>query len=368
MSARRSIPHVVVVLAGCLVLTGCVAPSSAPGSAPESAVSPPVPTEARSGDEQLLRLIRPTFTDDHDRVAVAVIDADGVRTAFLGADESTVFEVGSITKAFTGELLAEAIDRGEVAPDDTLGEHLDLGEAPVASVTLRNLAAHLGGLPTFPTDPAWVERVSDDFQAGRDVIDETTEELLAQARALEVRPEQGFTYSNIGAALLGQALAAAAGTDYRTLLSDRILDPLGMKHTSLPLEDDEVPERHAGGFLSDGTAAEASTLAAYAPAGGIHATLGDLAAFAEAVIDGPLTGTAAQTDLIDSGDGGAIGYFWGISDEGGSRIIGHNGMTAGFSSVLKIDTTSQLAVIVLSNQAESVDDVGALLLASADVS
>ncbi|MBM7503286.1 serine hydrolase domain-containing protein [Agromyces aurantiacus] len=349
-----------LALSACLALSGCVA--GAPATGADS--TPPATTDGgTSGDAELLRLIRPSFLAPTDRVAVAVIDDDGVRTAFIDADHSTTFEIGSITKPFTGELLALAIERGEVRADDPVGRYLDLGDAPVASVTLRDLAAHRGGIPTFPTDPEWVERVSAAIESGEDGIDETVDEMLAEARGVEVAPGRGFSYSNMGAALVGQALAAAAGTDYRSLVTERLLEPLGLDGASLPLTGEEVPASHAGGFAEDGDAVAPSSLAAYAPAGGIDATIDDLAVFAQAVLDGPLTGSAAQSDLIEVGDGSRIGYFWNVRDDGEHRIVSHNGMTLGFASVLLIDTTDGTAAIVLSNRQASVDDVGATLLA-----
>ena len=339
-----------VAIIACLALTGCVGPQAADAAG------------GAAGDAALLKLIRPSFIDDSDRVAVAVIEGGEVRTAFLRADASTVFEIGSITKVFTGELLAEAIERGEVRATDQLGEYLDLRGAPAGFATLRDAAAHRAGLPTFPTDPDWIERATADMEAGRDGVDETLDELLAEARAVEVDPDQGYAYSNMGVALLGQALAAAAGTDYGTLLTERLLEPLQLEHASLPLLDDEVPETHAGGFDPDGEPVEPSSLAAYAPAGGIDATIGDLAAFASAVIDGPLADSAALTDTIALDDESALGYLWSVRDDDGHLIVSHNGMTGGFASMMLIDRTAGTAAIVLSNQAEVVDDVAQTLL------
>lgn len=348
---------VVALVAGAaLLFCGCAAPAPA--------VSTTIaPATQKTGDEELLGLIVPSFTGKADRVAVAVIEDDEVREAFLRADPSTVFEVGSITKVFTGELLAEAIDRGEVRADDPVGDHLDLGDSPVASATLRDLAAHRSGLPTFPSDPEWVERALADMAAGGDGIDEGVEELLAAARKEPLATEPAFEYSNMGAALVGQALAAAAGTDYPTLLAERLFTPLGLDGATVPLVDEEVPAQHAGGTNIDGDAVEPSTLGAYAPAGGIHATVDDLVAFAFAVIDGPLAGSAAQTDTIEPADGSAIGYFWGVSEDRGHVVVSHNGMTGGFASKLLIDRTEGTAAIVLSNRSEVVDDVASTLLA-----
>ena len=342
-----------LAMAGFLVLTGCVA-QQVPGADESS---------RGTGDPELLRLIRPSFPDG-TRVAAAVIDDGDVRRAYLDAGASTVFETGSITKVFTGELLAVAIERGEVRAGDELGKHLDLDDAPVASVTLRDLAAHQAGLPLFPTDPELVERATADIEAGGDGIDASLDELLTQARDVELEPVHGSAYSNLGAALLGQALAAAAGTDYGSLVAERLFEPLDLDGASVPLEDEDVSIQHAGGTDADGKPVEPSSLGAYAPGGGIDATIDDLVAFAAGVIDGPLADSAAQTDTVDDGHGGSIGYFWNVADDHGDVILSHNGMTGGFASMLLIDRAAGTAAIVLSNRAESVDAVGEALLAS----
>ncbi|MFE5670222.1 serine hydrolase domain-containing protein [Agromyces sp. NPDC056523] len=319
-----------------------------------------------TGDDALLRAIRPSFTQPDDVVAVALLDGDQVRTAFIDASHYTVFETGSITKTFTGLLLAEAIERGEVELDDTLGEHLDLGTSPAVSVTLGDLAAHRSGLPTFPSDPAWRERIEPGFLAGEDVIDESVDELLAEAAAETLPPEPEPMYSNMGAALVGQALAAAAGTEYRDLLTERILEPLALDGASLPVEDDEVPAGLAQGRTADGAPAEPSTLGAYAPAGGIAATVDDLVAYAAAVIDGPFADSAALEPRPGL-DGGSIGYFWGVTDEGGHRFVEHDGMTAGFGSSLVIDLTAGTAAVILVNRADgSATGVARTLLSLAE--
>ncbi|WP_425843516.1 serine hydrolase domain-containing protein [Agrococcus sp. TSP3-2-1] len=340
---------------------GCSGTSAEPSERP-AAATPSASDSTELGDEELLELVRRSFAGPTERAAAALIDASGVRTAYIRADASTVFEVGSITKVFTGELLAEAVERGEVRLGDALGDHLEIGDAPVGAVSLRALAAHTGGLPRFPTDPAIVDAAMADIEAGGDGIDATLDDLLAHARGLEIQSEPGYLYSNIGAALLGQALAAAAGVDYPTLLADRLLEPLGLDGASLPLDDADVSTAHAGGFDRAGVAVEPTSLGAYAPVGGLHATLEDLIRFGEAVIDGELTGSAAQIDAIDIGGGVAIGYFWRIDEDPDARVLSHDGRTGSFSSVLLVDVMHGTAAIVLSNQDSGVGRIGASLL------
>jgi CubicO group peptidase (beta-lactamase class C family) len=83
----------------------------------------------------------------HSVFAAATVTGSGVALASRGADPDADFEIGSISKGFTGLLYAEAVARGEVASDTTLGALLPLGDAPAAAVTLRSLSIHRSGLP-----------------------------------------------------------------------------------------------------------------------------------------------------------------------------------------------------------------------------
>lgn len=104
------------------------------------------------GDLELARELDRVTGRRTRRLAAAVIDLDaGARVAFIGADRATRFEVGSLTKALTGMLLAEAQRRGEASLDSTIVELLpDTAASPVGSVTLRELCTHTSGLPGLP--------------------------------------------------------------------------------------------------------------------------------------------------------------------------------------------------------------------------
>ncbi|GGI45182.1 CubicO group peptidase (beta-lactamase class C family) [Agromyces flavus] len=318
-----------------------------------------------SGDEELLQVIRPSFSGPDDIAAVALVADGEVRTAFVRADAETRFEIGSITKTFTGLLLAEAIERGEVALDDPLGIHLDLDDAPVADVTLGALATHQSGLPIFPSDPEWQQEAAALDAEGKDAVDETLDELLALARAEQLPNDPTTAYSNFGAALAGQALAAAAGTEYRDILAERILEPLGLEDTSLPIEDDDHVKGLAQGFTGDRRKADPSTLGAFAPAGGIVTTVEDLARYAQGVIDGPYAGSAAlEPNPFGDGD---YGYFWALSSRGDRDLVSHDGMTTGFTSALLIDRTAGTAAIVFVNRSSRpVHEVARDLLGQVD--
>jgi CubicO group peptidase (beta-lactamase class C family) len=319
----------VVAVVGVCLLTGCSA-------------SAPTPSETELA---LADLLAAKLTDDDNRGVAAVITDDGVEIAYHKSDENTLFEIGSITNVLVGELLADAVRRGEVEVDDALGSYLDLGDSPAASVTLLQLATHHSGLPDILDYPPGVEPGT-----------ETVDELIAAARELTVTPGGPYRYSYVGSALLGHALAAAAGSHFTAVLEERVLKPTGMTSAIVPDTVDELPETFADGLTAAGEPAEPFVGEAWAPAIGVDATMGDLVALARAVLDGPLGDSLAlePTGAIGVNERERLGYLWEIRPLGDRTITGHFGLTAGFTSVLQIDRDDGTAVAMLLNRSEQI--------------
>jgi len=321
---------------------------------------PPGLSSEVSGDDALIAEVRGRLADMpgvRDRLSVAVIDGDEVRTAIFGATDATEYEIGSVTKTVTGSLFAEAIDRGEVTTNTTLGDLLDLGDSPAASVTLEELATHSSGLPRLPVSfGTVVSSIVAGYRAS-DPYGSSLAELEAQARGAAVG-EKEFLYSNLGFALLGQALASAAGTDYPTLAAERVFEPLDMDDSYVPTAPAELRDGAPTGYTASGRPSDAWTLGADAPAGSARSTLADMVAFATAQRDGTAPGVAATEPRASSGESGEIGLAWLTTD----GVTWHNGATGGFTSWIGFDRDSGRAVVVLNDTAANVDDLGFALM------
>src|SRR5688500_11428863 len=164
-------------------------------------------------------------------IVIGVLESDGTRRVITVGDAPydgrTLFVIGSITKVFTGILLAEMAGRGEVRLDQPVAELLP-GDVVVPSrsgrqIRLVDLSTHSSGLPRMP----------DNFNpgdSGNPYVDYTVAQLYDFLRRHELRRDIGVEseYSNVGVGLLGHALARRAGTSYEALVSARILKPLGM--------------------------------------------------------------------------------------------------------------------------------------------
>lgn len=325
---------------------------------------PPALSTNITGDPQLAARARPLLTGALDRVSIASIDGDKVTYAHFGANETTQYEIGSITKTFTSLLLADAIKRGEVRADTKVGELLPLDGAAVADVTLAELASHRSGLPRLATRPQDVLQSYLLSLIHKDPYTQDAAGVVEQARSAALTNRGQFRYSNLGAALLGQALAAATRMDYAQLVQERIFKPLGMTSSLIPVRAENLPSDAPTGYSVSGKDEAAWTLNGSAPAGGIRSTPADMVRYAQALLDGTAPGVEALTPQWDAGEQ-RIGLAWLTEEVDGKTLTWHNGGTGGFASVIYLDRANDRAVIILSNTAASVTKAGQTLITGA---
>ncbi|WP_185976309.1 serine hydrolase [Mycolicibacterium sp. 018/SC-01/001] len=317
-----------------------------------------------AGDEQLIVLAQPHIRTAGllGRVSVVHLCGDVRREAHFGADADTIYEIGSVTKTLTAQMFADAVDLDDLRPDTTVGELLDLRGSPVADATLSELASHRSGLPRISTRLR--DRAAAVFAVARRRNPYTADvpTMLTHARAAICTGRGEVAYSNLGMALLGQALAAHSRVGYPELLEHRAFRPLGMTHSTTPLTARDLPPRAPTGFTAEGRSARAWTMNAYAPAGGVRSTSADMARFAEALLDRRAPGLGALEPRWSAGGGRRIGYGWFTDRTENGDITWHNGRTGGFTSMLALDRPRHAAVVVLADRAVPVDDIAIRLL------
>lgn len=321
----------------------------------------PALSSSVTGDRSLAAEAAPYLGGVRDRVSICVWEDGMTTTAGFGADAHTRFEVGSITKTFTGMLLADAVARDEVDIDDPVSQYLPLDGAPVASVTLRDLAAHTSGLGEWgddERDATWVRWWVEDIR-GDTIHNIDLDALYDRARSDPLTTRGEYRYSNIGFALLGHALAEAAGVSYGTLLQERVLGPAGMGDSGLTADTDRNAQR---GYRADGRAAPPWRLGSYAPSGGAYSTVTDLCQYAAGLID-MHDSDAAETGVDVLGTVAAgTGLGWDVSEEGDNFVISKTGQTGGFQAMIAIDPAASRVVVVVANSANSVEPLVQALL------
>ncbi|MDX1568611.1 MAG: serine hydrolase domain-containing protein, partial [Longimicrobiales bacterium] len=199
--------------------------------------------------------------DGSTRVVTAGKAGDSARPL----DEESVFEIGSVTKVFTGILLADMARRDEVSLSDPVARHLpDDVRVPSRNgreITLFDLATHHSALPRLPSN-------LDPRDPANPYADYTVEEMYDFLSGWELGREIGseYEYSNLGVGLLGHALSRAAGASYEALVRERILEPLGMGNTAITLSE-EMRARLARGHDLAGEPASLWDLPTLAGAG-----------------------------------------------------------------------------------------------------
>jgi serine-type D-Ala-D-Ala carboxypeptidase/endopeptidase len=283
---------------------------------------------------------------------------------------STIFEIGSVTKVFTGLLLADLVEQGLVGLDDPLAGHLPAWVRVPGrggrQVTLGDLASHAGGLPRDPkgTLGRWLRDRRNPYAAL------SVEELyagLARTR-LRRRPGGRVKYSNLGAGLLGEALARAAGQPYQELVRGRICLPLGMPDTVVTPTGEQTA-RLATGHTRRGRPAPPFEIPALVGAGALRSTATDMLCFLRANLDPARTPLASQLERtqlprLRAARRVEVGLGWLMVrlPAAAGPVLWHNGGTSGFRSFAAVARESGTAVVVLSNTARSVDRLGLRLL------
>lgn len=281
-------------------------------------------------------------------------------------DGKTVFEIGSVSKVFTTILLAEMVGRGEVALEDPVQKLLPAGVTVPSRngkvITLLDLATASSGLPRMPTDfkPA---------DPANPYADYTVAKMYAfiSSQTLPRDPGAIYEYSNLGMGLLGQALAERAGKPYEQLVTERILQPLGMSDTRISLTG-ELKARLAQGHDGDLEPAGNWDIPGMAGAGAWRSTASDMLRFLAACINPPADrlGEAIRLSIGSRRPAGAptmtIGLGWHILQRGDRRMVWHNGGTGGYHSFVGFDPVSKSNALVLSNSSADIDDIGRYII------
>jgi len=312
-------------------------------------VRPAPSTLPRTGnsDPELAALAREVVGPGRPALAVAAVTAVSTRTAVLGAGPDTRFEIGSITKGLTALLFADMVARGEVTPTTTVGALLPV-PGPLAAVTLEQLATHRSGLPSVPGGAgAFVRGWWSTLTAGNP-YPYSTPEILDAAAAAPLDAPPG-TYSNLGFAVLGAALGAAADRPYPQLVTERVLAPLGMTGAAVPITPDELGPRDLNGETPGGRRADPWAGEGIAPAGSVRADIADAARLARALLVGDAPGIDALRPRADFAPD-RIGWAWLSRPDPvtGRTVVWHNGGTGGFTSFLGVDRQAGVAVVVMS--------------------
>ena len=268
-------------------------------------------------------------------------------------DRYTVYEIGSITKTFTGTLLAQMHLDQQVDLSDTIEQYLPSMKVPTyqdQSITLESLATHTSSLPLLPSN-------QDEFvkEADNPYKYYTLEALYGFLNTYDLPRSVGseFEYSNVGVDLLGHLLGRADQSSYESAVTQKIITPLGLTNTTLSLSEaqrENMAEPYKGkNVVSYWDASEATQAS-----GAIIADMNDMLRYLKTnmgLLPSPLyeAMTLAQAPRFAINERLSVGLNWFTTYEGEREILFHNGATGGFDTFIGFDKDAQTGVVVLTN-------------------
>jgi CubicO group peptidase (beta-lactamase class C family) len=311
-------------------------------------------------------------------VAVGFVDEHGSRVISCGraddasgqeVDGDTLFEIGSVTKTFTAFLLQDMVEQGRMRLDDPVTKYLPPSvKVPARNgrpITLLQLAAHTSGLPKIPDN-------LDPKHADNPYADYTVELMYSFLSGYQPpRNPPDWQYSTLGIGLLDHVITLTAGTNYESLVVDRICRPLKMNSTRITLTP-ELQLHLATGHNPIGEAVPSWDFPTLAGAGALRSTANDLLKYISAnlgLTPSALTPLMTKTHAVrfDRPNGPHIGLAWFTTSRGQkTTIILHDGRTLGCSTFVGFDKARRRGVVILSNSTGVFDvrDLGIRLLES----
>ncbi len=272
---------------------------------------------------------------------------------------STLFAIGSTTKAFTSALVATEVDAGRMHWDDPITRYLPEYRLPIrggeegAEVTLRDLMCHRTGFTR--TDVLWASGAA------------SKEQILAASLTAEPWCDfrSAWHYNNVMFLAAGEAVAVSAGKSWGQLLEERLLRPLGMEHTTTSTSAAMADGLRAFGYSWDPDhetwrAAPMRSVDAVAPAGAIWSSADDMSRWLRLQLAGGewegkrLIGAdtlrETWTPQIEIGGAGAsYGLGWMIMDWKGHTVVQHGGNIDGFSAMVGMIPAEGLGYVLLCN-------------------
>lgn len=305
-------------------------------------------------------------------MAIALIDSSGTtfhhfgKTAADGSpvDDYTIFEIGSISKVFTGILLAQQVLDGDIKLEDEVNRFLPEGvtaaKKGAAEITIGHLADHTSGFPRMPDNftPA---------NPNNPFADYTEDQMYAFISSYEPTREAGaaYEYSNFAQGLLGHILAQNKDMSYEDLMVRVIADPLGMEDTRIRLTD--RMQQHLALGHSAGVVVENWDIPTLAGAGAIRSSAADMARFIAAnlgYIDSDLSAAMELSHQVRHRKAWEmnVGLGWHIKEGKEGDVIWHNGGTGGYRTFVGFVEETGVGVVLLTNSSTGSDDIGFHLL------
>jgi CubicO group peptidase (beta-lactamase class C family) len=281
---------------------------------------------------------------------------------------NSIFEIGSITKTFTATLLAYYAEEGKVKLNDPITKYLPdsvKSNPNLKGITLEMLANHTSGLPRLPED--FFSHATDALNPYKDYTKKLMFSYLKTCKPVTA-PGELYAYSNYVVGLMGEILAHVSGKTYDQMVSEIITKPLQMNST-VEYITPQLNPRFVKVYNETGNQTNAWDWDALAPAGALRSTVNNMLTYCKAnMATAPtrLSKAMALTHQVTYNKDIKVGLGWHIITVNGIDYYFHDGGTGGCSSFLAFNIEKNVAVVILSNSAESTYATGVDILKQLD--
>ncbi len=278
----------------------------------------------------------------------------------LRVTPDTLFQVGSISKTFTGTMLMMLVEKGLLDLDKPVRKYL-----PKFKMADPNVEKHLSTRQLLTHTGGWVGDYFNDLGNGDDAL----EKMVKKIRKLEqVTPlGQTWSYNNTGFNIAGRLIEVLTEMPYEKAAQEMIFNPLGLEMTFFYPSDLLFTHRFVVGHFKEGKKVRVARPWAIGragnPVGGVVSTVRDLLKYARfhmgdgKTADGqqiisPESLKMMQTPQVDAGGRGQMGITWFIRGADSLSIFGHGGATKGQEAAFHFIPEKDFAVALLSNSTD----------------
>jgi D-alanyl-D-alanine carboxypeptidase len=284
------------------------------------------------------------------------VGAQGSANLDTGAEPQTNdrFRIGSVTKTFVATAILQLVDQGKLSKSDTLSKwYPDFPNAD--EITIDDLLRMRSGIADY-----WDEETIKQYYDNP--MESVTNEDIIEATAAKADqfepPDQETKYTDTNYNILGAILEKVSGNGIATQITQTILDPLGLRNTFYPTNNELPGNLHGYGLNPQSGEFEDKTILNPAPADGAGAMISDisdLGVWARTVYNGDLLEPETQqarleTQPLEGAPSGGAGYGEGIGGNGG--IWGHGGTISGFSTEMWYIPEEDATIVISVNRSD----------------
>jgi len=261
------------------------------------------------------------------------------------------YRIASITKTFTGTLIAMAQQEKKINLNDKACDYIETLSKKFQHITIKQLVTHTSGLPH--------NEGIEDYWLTKSKLQMTTKQVIAEINALKVlfEPEAKMSYSSLGYYILATILEKVYKNDFHTIVKDKILDKLQMNKTGTVNTLQVIPKMTSGYHLVTDDSLVVAPYRNYSllkGAGDMYSTSTDLLTWNNSFFSNTFISEQTASLLFDQSSktrhGSDKNYEYGwYSNTTPILKKFHGGGTWGYSTHNALYPGTQMSIIILSN-------------------